>query len=84
MDAICETIARTNRCIILTEEPVDNSFAQSLAGRIATECFEELDAPPVVMGSVSLPAIPLNSEMEAAVLPNAEKVKVAINTLLNY
>jgi 2-oxoisovalerate dehydrogenase E1 component len=84
MDAIRETVCRTNRCMVLTEEPVDNSFGQSLAGRIATDCFEQLDAPPVVVGSVSLPAIPLNSEMEAAVLPSAEKVKVEITNLLNY
>ena len=84
MAAIEKSVARTNRCLILTEEPLENSFAQSLAGRIAQNCFQSLDAAPVVVGSESLPAIPLNSEMEAAILPNASKVRTALSDLLNF
>ena len=84
MAAIEESVSRTNRCLVLTEEPAENSFAQSLAGRIAQNCFTSLDAAPVVVGSVSLPAIPLNSEMEAAVLPNATKVRAALSELLEF
>ena len=51
---------------------------------ISSECFESLDAAPKILGSVSLPAIPLNSEMEEAVLPSANKVAAAIEELLSY
>lgn len=84
MEAIAASVAKTNRCLILTEEPVENSFGQSLSGRISSECFESLDAAPKTLGSVSLPAIPLNSEMEAAMLPSAKKVEVEIEKLLSY
>ena len=83
-DTVASSIKRTSRCLVLTEEPVVNSFAQALSGRIAKECFEDLDAAPQVIGSVELPAIPLNERMEQAVLPNAEKVSAAIGTLLDY
>jgi 2-oxoisovalerate dehydrogenase E1 component len=83
-DTISRSISKTNRCIVLTEEPVANSFAQALSGRIASECFSNLDAAPVVVGSVELPAIPLNSEMEYEVLPNADKVGNAIIALLAF
>lgn len=83
-DTVASSIKRTSRCLVLTEEPVANSFAQALSGRIAKECFEDLDAAPQVIGSVELPAIPLNERMEQAVLPNAEKVSAAIGTLLDY
>lgn len=83
-DTVASSIKRTSRCLFLTEEPVANSFAQALSGRIAKECFEDLDAAPQVIGSVELPAIPLNERMEQAVLPNAEKVSAAIGTLLDY
>ena len=83
-DTVASSIKHTNRCLVLTEEPVANSFAQALSGRIAKECFEDLDAAPQVIGSVELPAIPLNESMEQAVLPNAEKVSAAIGTLLHY
>ena len=84
MEAIAASVAKTNRCLILTEEPVENSFGQSLSGRISSECFESLDAAPKTLGSVSLPAIPLNSEMEAAMLLSAKKVEVEIEELLGY
>ncbi|PCJ80097.1 MAG: tungsten formylmethanofuran dehydrogenase [Bacteroidetes bacterium] len=83
-DAIADTVKRTSRCIILSEEPSNNSFSQALSGRIANECFESLDAPPQTIGSTELPAIPLNEAMEKEVLPNAIKVATVIGTLLAY
>jgi 2-oxoisovalerate dehydrogenase E1 component len=35
------------------------------------------------VGSVDTPAIPLNSGLEAAILPNAQKVDSALRQLLN-
>ena len=81
--AIETSVARTNRCLVLTEEPVAHSFAQALSGHIATRCFRDLDAAPVVVGSMDLPAIPLNERLEAAVLPSAAKVEAALASLLN-
>jgi 2-oxoisovalerate dehydrogenase E1 component len=63
---------------------VNNTFAQSLAGMISKECFESLDAPVMVIGSENLPAIPLNSVLEAAMIPNAEKVAVMMEKVLKY
>jgi hypothetical protein len=36
------------------------------------------------VGSEALPAIPLNSTLEATMLPNAAKVSVAISALLEF
>ena len=82
-EAIEASVARTNRCLVLTEEPVAHSFAQALAGHVATRCFRELDVAPCVVGSMDLPAIPLNENLEAAVLPSAEKVEKALTSLLH-
>ena len=76
------SIAKTNRCLVLTEEPVAHSFAQALAGHIATRCFRDLDAAPQVLGSMDLPAIPLNEHLESAVLPSAAKVESTLASLL--
>ena len=73
-----------NRCLIVTEEPVGNSFAQSIAGRISKECFQSLDAPVQVIGSENLPAIPLNSTLEFTMIPNADKVTEKIKEVLSY
>lgn len=79
-----EQVRLHNRCLVVTEEPVHNTFAQSLAARIQEHCFEYLDAPVRTLGSVNLPAIPLNSTLENAFIPSAKKVAGAIEQLLQY
>jgi 2-oxoisovalerate dehydrogenase E1 component len=82
--AILASVKKHSRCLVVTEEPVQNSFAQALAGMISEKCFEVLDAPVRIIGSENVPAVPLNSTLEAAMLPNADKVSQAMNELLNY
>ena len=69
---------------MLTEEPLLNSFAESLAGRISQHCFKELDAPVMAYGAENLPAIALNVDLEKAMLPTPEKVEKQLENLLNY
>ena len=81
---IYETVKRHGKCIVLTEEQLNNSFCEALSGRIAQHCFRELDAPVQTIGALDLPAVPMNTILEAAMLPNADKVKAAITALLAY
>ena len=83
-ECIFASVRKHNRCIVLTEEPVNGSFAQSIAGRISQECFEYLDAPVRTVGAENLPAVPLNEALEQAMLPSVEKVADAIEELLSY
>ena len=79
-----DSVKRHGKCIVLTEEKILNSFAESLAGRISKNCFRYLDAPVEVIGSVNMPAVPLNTGLEAEMLPNAEKVAKIMESLLSY
>jgi 2-oxoisovalerate dehydrogenase E1 component len=81
---IVNSVRKHSRCIVLTEEPLNNSFAQALAGRISKICFEHLDAPVEIIGSEEVPAPPLNSILETAYLPNEEKVAKVMKSLLEY
>ena len=81
---IFESARKHNKVMVLTEEPVHNGFAQSIAARISENCFQSLDAPVKVIGAENLPAIPLNSILEKTMLPNADKVEKAIGDLLGY
>jgi 2-oxoisovalerate dehydrogenase E1 component len=83
-EMIYASVKKHNRCIVVTEEPVNNTFAQSIAARIQQICFEHLDAPVTVVGSENLPAVPLNSILEHAMLNNTEKVAAAMERVLNY
>ena len=83
-ELIFERVRKHGKCLVLTEEPYNNSFAQALSGRIQEHCFQNLDAPIYVMGSENLPAIPLNSTLEKTMLPNSEKVSKKIQEILDY
>ncbi|MGZ3844752.1 MAG: alpha-ketoacid dehydrogenase subunit alpha/beta [Flavisolibacter sp.] len=81
---IYSTVKKHGKCLVLTEEQQNNSFAEALAGRIAKECFQYLDSPVEVLGALNLPAVPLNIDLEAAMLPNADKVMEKLQILLRY
>lgn len=83
-EAIIASVKKHGKAFVLTEEPLMNSFAESLAGRISKECFSSLDAPVWTLGAVNLPAVPLNIDLERMMLPNAEKVEQALGELLRY
>lgn len=83
-NCIVDAANRHGKVFILTEEPLLNSFAESLAGRISKECFPWLDAPVWTLGAANLPAIPLNVDLEKMMLPSAEKVTSEIDLLLRY
>ncbi len=82
-ELIFATVQKHGKCLILTEEQQNNSFSEALAGRISKACFKYLDAPVEVLGSLNLPAVPMNTLLEKAMLPNAEKVKTVLRDLLN-
>ena len=83
-DMIAERVKVHGKALVLTEEAIENSFAQSIAGRISAELFTYLDAPVKAVGAENLPAIPLNSTLEGLMLPNADKVAAQLDWLLNW
>lgn len=83
-ELIFETVRRHGKCMVLTEEQLRNSFCEALSGRIAQQCFYQLDAPVMTVGALDLPAVPMNTALEAAMLPSAEKVAEKIRALLDY
>ena len=83
-DLVMTQSRKHGRVLVLTEESATPSFAGALQGAIQSDCFESLDAPVMLLGSEDVPAIPLNSTLEHAMLPNAEKVAAKLRELLEY
>ncbi len=83
-EAIMEGAKKHSKVLVITEEPVNNSFAQSIAARVQENCFEHLDAPVATIGSENMPAIPLNSTLEQTMIPSIEKVTEKIGKVLDY
>lgn len=82
-ELLFETVKKHGKCLVLTEEQQNNSFAEALAHRISYNCFQWLDMPVEVLGALNLPAVPMNMGLEAAMLPNAEKVRAKIKQILS-
>jgi 2-oxoisovalerate dehydrogenase E1 component len=81
-ELIFEKVKQHGKCLIVTEEQQNNSFAEALAGRISKACFQWLDSPVDVIGALNLPAVPMNMALENAMLPDAEKVSKRLKNLL--
>ncbi|MBP6459325.1 MAG: tungsten formylmethanofuran dehydrogenase [Crocinitomicaceae bacterium] len=84
MEMIEKVVRKHNRVVLVTEESEEASFTLGLAGRIQRDHFKFLDAPVKIVGSMDTPAIPLNSTLEATLLTNSDKVKKAIEEVLNF
>ena len=83
-ETVFNSVKKCSKCLIVTEEPSENSFSRALQGRIQEACFNELDAPVMLIGSENMPAIPLNSILENSMIPSTEKVKLKILELQSY
>ncbi|MEN8138312.1 MAG: thiamine pyrophosphate-dependent enzyme [Bacteroidota bacterium] len=83
-ELILEKAKEHGKILVVVEEAQRNSFGIALVGWIQKECFKYLDAPVEIIGSVNIPAIPLNEAYEKIMLPNAGKVKKKMEDLMNY
>jgi 2-oxoisovalerate dehydrogenase E1 component len=83
-DLIFASVRKHGKCLVLTEEQQNNSFAEALAWRISRQCWTRLDAPVEVLGALNLPAVPMNTLLENAMLPNPLKVTAVLEDLLGY
>jgi 2-oxoisovalerate dehydrogenase E1 component len=81
---IFATVKRHGKCLIVTEEQQNNSFAEALSGRVSKACFNYLDCAVEVIGALNLPAVPMNVSLEKAMLPDAARVSERLNQLLSY
>ncbi|HNP53760.1 MAG TPA: transketolase C-terminal domain-containing protein, partial [Ferruginibacter sp.] len=81
---LMERLQVHGKCLIVTEEQQQHSFSEALAGRLTQSCFSYLDAPIDVIGALNLPAVPMNTVLEKAMLPNEDKVAERLKELLAY
>ena len=83
-DTVFASVKKCGKCLVVTEEPSENSFSRALQGKIQEACFQSLDAPVMIIGSENMPAIPLNTILEQTMIPSVEKVKDKLLQLLEY
>jgi len=80
-ETVLASVAKTNRALVLSEEPVTGSVAAEVAARIAEKAFWQLDAPVARLCCPDTP-VPYSPPLEQVYLPNAEKVSARVRELL--
>lgn len=80
---VVESLAQTSRFAVVQEGPPGGSWGASLVSRIATEHFELLDAPPLLLSGDETP-VPYAGAMEEAYLPTVDRIAKAVEKLCRY
>jgi len=81
--AILASVKRTNRVVIVHEAHLTGGFGGEIAARIADAAFAWLDAPVRRVAAADRPS-PYARVLEAALLPDRDKVVAAARELLRY
>jgi 2-oxoisovalerate dehydrogenase E1 component len=83
MDAIAESVKRTNRVVVAYEDSLSWGIGAEIAARIADELFPWLDAPVKRVASLDT-WVAYAPQLERAILPESEDVLVAIEEVGGY
>ncbi len=81
-DLIFESVKKTGKVLILHEDTLTCGIGAELSARIAEECFEDLDAPIMRVGSLDTP-IPFAKSLEDNFLAN-NYLMDKLNKLFRY
>ena len=78
---IGETVSKTHKAIIITEEVKRGGFGGELSAIIAEEFFDYLDAPVVRIGALDTP-VPFAPNLEQYYMPNAQDILAGAKKIL--
>jgi len=81
-ESVHASVRKTGKCLVLHEDTLTGGFGGEVAASIAEECFRELDAPVMRLGSLDTP-VPFETGLEYHFLPK-RKLKEKISDLLAY
>jgi 2-oxoisovalerate dehydrogenase E1 component len=82
-EAILESVKKTNRVLVLSEDNWTCNFAAEICATITQEAFEYLDAPVERLATPDVP-IPYNVGLMNAVLPGVEEIARVIEKILRF
>lgn len=77
---IAESVQKTNKVVVITEENKRGGYGGELSAMIAEEMFDDLDAPIARIGALDAP-IPFTANLENYMLPNRVDVVNAVKKL---
>jgi 2-oxoisovalerate dehydrogenase E1 component beta subunit len=82
-ETILSSVRKTNRCLVVHEDTKTGGIAGEIAAILFEKGFHDLDGPLVRVASLDTP-VPYAPTLEAAFLPNAQKVFAAAKELARF
>jgi 2-oxoisovalerate dehydrogenase E1 component len=82
-EAILQSVKKTNRVLVVSEDSRTSGFAAEICSIVAEEAFEFLDAPIKRVTARDVP-IPYAPALEAAVLPGEAQILETLEELISY
>jgi len=83
-DTFLESVAKTNRCVVIHEDHRTLGIGAEVSAIIAEEAFDCLDAPIVRVTAPDVPAIPFSAPLEKFYMPSVEKIATAFERTAGY
>ena len=83
-DTFLESVAKTNRCVVVHEDHRTLGIGAEVSAIIAEEAFDCLDAPIVRVAAPDVPAIPFSAPLEKFYMPSVEKIVTALERTAGY
>jgi len=82
-EAILKSVKKTSRALVVHEDKVFAGFGGEVVSLITERAFKWLDAPVQRIGSTFTP-VGFNRILEKAILPNVEKITLAMKEILEF
>src|SRR6266850_283094 len=83
-DTFLESVAKTNRCVVIHEDHRTLGIGAEVSAIIAEEAFDCLDAQIVRVTAPDVPAIPFSAPLEKFYMPSVEKIATAFERTAGY
>jgi 2-oxoisovalerate dehydrogenase E1 component len=82
-ETILNSIAKTNRAIVVHEDKVFGGFGGEIASLISDKAFKNLDAPVKRIGATFTP-VGFNRILEKAILPDVQKIVDEMKAVIKF
>ena len=81
VNTIADSVRRTHRLAVVTEDCLTGSFASEVAARMGEIIFDSLEAPIMRVAAEDVP-IPANIKLEAEAIPQVKDIIAVVHQML--